>query len=636
MKNTLIKLISIAALIIPQIAIADYQGSPFLKEQVDNRTLPPISERLPKAPQIVDVESFNLKTGRYGGTIHMSMAKAKDTRQMTVYGYARLVKYDRNYKLVADIVESVDIQEGRIFTLKLREGHKWSDGTPFTTEDFRYWWEDIANNKTLFPVGPPSALKLNGEFPTVEILDTLNIRYSWSMPNPNFLPLLAQASPRYIYAPAHYLKQFHEKYQDSEKLAKFVADKSVKNWSALHTKNSKAYKNTNPDLPSLQPWTLQPTSSKKRFTFNRNAFYHKVDKQGRQLPYVDQWVFNITEKKLIPLKAATGEVSLQARNLKFKDISLLKQSEEQYGFKTNLWRNGKGAHLALYPNLNHSNPIWRAILRDVRFRRAISTGMNRYAINKILYYGTALDGQNTLLPSSPLYKEAYHYNWTKHDVSVANALLDDMGLTEKDSRGIRLMPDGEPLEIIIETADSGTEQPDVLQLIADDWMEIGIKLYIKPTSHDVLIPRIFSGETVMSIFSGWENGMATPEMAPEDQAPVHQDHYQWPKWGQYYETGGQSGEKIDIPEAQKLFELYNEWYASTNKDKKTAIWHEMLKIHSDNLFVIGIVSGTLQPVVVINGLHNVPESGIWNWDPGAHFGIYSPDLFWFDKGVGGA
>jgi len=54
----------------------------------------------------------------------------------------------------------------------------------------------------------------------------------------------------------------------------------------------------------------------------------------------------------------------------------------------------------------------------------------------------------------------------------------------------------------------------------------------------------------------------------------------------------------------------------------------MLKIHAEQLFTIGLISGTLQPVVVATRLRNVPEQGLYNWDPGAHFGIYAPDTFW--------
>ena len=56
----------------------------------------------------------------------------------------------------------------------------------------------------------------------------------------------------------------------------------------------------------------------------------------------------------------------------------------------------------------------------------------------------------------------------------------------------------------------------------------------------------------------------------------------------------------------------------------------MLEIRADNVFTIGIVSGVPQPVVVDDRLRNVPEKGIYNWDPGAHFGIYRPDTFWFE------
>jgi peptide/nickel transport system substrate-binding protein len=58
----------------------------------------------------------------------------------------------------------------------------------------------------------------------------------------------------------------------------------------------------------------------------------------------------------------------------------------------------------------------------------------------------------------------------------------------------------------------------------------------------------------------------------------------------------------------------------------------MLSIWADEVYSIGTVAGVLQPVVVSDRLRNVPEDGIYNWDPGAHFGMYKPDGFWFDAG----
>ena len=135
----------------------------------------------------------------------------------------------------------------------------------------------------------------------------------------------------------------------------------------------------------------------------------------------------------------------------------------------------------------------------------------------------------------------------------------------------------------------------------------------------------------MSIFSGIENGLATERMSPEDLAPVHQIHYQWPKWGQYVETFGQSGEPADDPSALQLQQLYEAWYRAKSDTEKSEIWHEMLQINMENMWTIGIVAGVMQPVVFRNSLRNVPDEGLWNWDPGAHFGLYEPDLFWFES-----
>ena len=57
----------------------------------------------------------------------------------------------------------------------------------------------------------------------------------------------------------------------------------------------------------------------------------------------------------------------------------------------------------------------------------------------------------------------------------------------------------------------------------------------------------------------------------------------------------------------------------------------MLDIFSDEMFTIGLVAAIKQPVVVNRSLRNVPEHGVYNWEPGAHFGIYSPDTFWFEQ-----
>ncbi len=606
-----------------------YEESPELKSLVELGQLPPLEERLPTVPA-VSILTDGQVLGQYGGRITMQMTAAKETRQMVVYGYARLMRFNRNYELQPDILQSVDIEDGRIFTLNLRPKHKWSDGAEFTAEDFRFWWEDVANNEEIYPSGPPASLKVNGKLPTVEIISPYQVRYSWDDRNPNFLPQLAKASPLYIYAPKHYLQEFHAKYQDAEILEAKVAEYSKRNWSQLFNSLRKSYANRNPDLPSLQPWVLRTRSPSQSFSFTRNPYFHRVDSKGRQLPYIDEWRFNITQKKLISLKAATAESNLQARHLRFSDISLLVQNQGEYNFDVHFWKQGRGSHMALYPNLNAADEQWREVLRDKRFRQALSLAINRTEINRVIYFATASPSQNSLLPESPLFKGEYR-QYLNFDLNTANRLLDSMELTEKDGRGIRKLKDGRSMDIIVESASGGTEQSDVLSLIADSWAEIGIKLHIKPTSLEVARRRIFSGFTRMYIANGIDNGIATADTSPEAFVPLSQVQYQWPMWGQYHQTGGKSGEPVDMDEGWQLQRLYEAWNESQSPEQRQAIWDEILQIHSENLFSIGIVSGTIQPVVVASEVRNVPKQGIWAWDPGAHFGLYNTELFWIDS-----
>ena len=607
-------------------AAGGYIEPPALAPLVAAGDLPPVAGRLPARPRVVSMDGEKKRIGRHGGQWRMLIHRAKDVKMFAVYGYARLVCYTEDLTLVPDIAEAVTVEEGRIFTIALREGHKWSDGHPFTAEDFRYYWEDVANDEALSPSGPPRAMLVDGTPPVFEVLDETTVRYTWPKPNPFFLPALAAAAPLYIYRPAHYLKRFHARY----KPAGAATEPRAHNWAAEHNGKDNLYKFDNPALPILQPWINRTRPPATRFVGVRNPYFHRVDPEGRQLPYIDEVAMTVVDGKLIPAKAGAGEVDLQARSLGFDDYTFLKAGEERHGFDVRLWRTASGAHLALFPNLNAKDEGWRALFRDVRFRRALSLGVDRHEINQVLYYGLGIEANNTVLPQSPLYRLDYAERWARHDPEAANALLDEMGLVARDGDGIRLLPDGRPIEIVVETAGEDTEQADVLDLIRDGWAALGIALFTKPSQREVFRNRIFAGETLMSIWGGYENGVPTADMSPAEYAPTRQMSLQSPRWGQYYETSGAAGEPPDLAPARALLDLYRAWIGSLEQRERERIWHEILRINADNVFTIGLIGGVFQPVLVARGLRNVPEEAIYNWNPGAHFGIYMPDTFWFD------
>nr|WP_298689031.1 ABC transporter substrate-binding protein [uncultured Dongia sp.] len=588
--------------------------------------LPPVTERLPENPAVASMNDL----GHQGGELRMLMASPKDSRILTAYSYSRLVGYDRDYKIVPDLLESFDVEEGRIFTLHLRKGHKWSNGKAFTTEDFRFWWEDMANNTELMPAGPPKTMMVDGQAPKFEVIDDTTVRYSWQKPNTEFLPALAAAGPLYIYAPSKYLKKFHAKYADAAELEAAVKDSGQPSWGALLNRRGNLYRNDNPKLPTLDPWVLRIKPPADRLVFVRNPYYHRVDTQGQQLPYLDQVVFDVTESKLIPAKAGAGETDLQARYIRFDNYTFLKQAEKKGRFSLHLWDDSRGSNFALYPNLNCNDEAWRAVNRDVRFRRALSLGIDRHEINQAIYYGLGKEGANTIQALSPLFKPHYQKAWSSYDASTANRLLDEMGLTARDDDGFRLLPDGRRMTIIIDTAGESTEESDILELIKDTWREIGIDMFVKPSQREVFRDRVFAGDSIMSVFFGVDNGLPTADMSPQEFAPFTQQQLMWPKWGQYLETGGMNGTEIDMPEAKKLEGLLMDWRASPDTAGRTAIWGDMLQLWSEQVYSIGTVANIPQPVVVAKGMHNIPDKGIWSWEPGAHFGLYKPDTFWQD------
>ncbi|QBF30678.1 ABC transporter substrate-binding protein [Thalassococcus sp. S3] len=622
--------ICIACLAQPTLARPVLQETPFWSDEVEKGDMPAIDERVPDLPLIVELEAKGRTLGIPGGTVRTMVSRSKDIRQMVVYGYARLVGYDHEYNLVPDLLAAVEKIDERKFIFRLRPGHKWSDGHPFTSADFEYWWVHVANNEELSPSGPSELMRVDGQMPEVTFPDEHTVIFEWQAPNPYFLRALAQARPPFIYRPANYLKQFHASFADPEKLAAAIEKKRVRSWAALHNKLDNMYKFDNPLLPTLQPWMSASDKKSSRHIFVRNPYYHRIDANGVQLPYIDVVEMNVVGSGLIAAKTNAGEVDLQARGLSFRDISVLKKGETDGGnYKTLLWANGAASQIAIYPNLNFADDVWRDVLRDVRVRRALSLAIDRRMINRALYFGLAKEGGMSVLSRSPFFDTANLSAWALYDPDMANALLDEAGLAERGPDGIRLLPDGRPMEVVIETAGERQEVENALQIITDTWRDVGVKLVMRPLDRDILRNRVNAGVTMAAVWFGWDNGLPQPYTSPDYLAPMHQEFFAWPKWGQFYQTHGEAGEAPDMDAAQVLMKHAKAWEHSQSDEERARIWQKMLKIHADQVFAIGLMAEAPQPVVVSNRLRNVPERATWSWDPGSHFGIYRVDEFYF-------
>ncbi|WP_370875313.1 ABC transporter substrate-binding protein [Methylobacterium amylolyticum] len=609
-RRALLAGLGAVAVLRPKVALADDAPAP------------------PETPFIVDLPARGRKTGAAGGTVRTLIAKARDVRYLSVYGYTRLVGYDADLTLRPDVLERVDVEGGR-FTFTLRKGHRWSDGHPFTTDDFRYYWEDVANQKELNPDGPPAFFLVNGRPPQVEFLDLQTVRYTWDRPNPMFLPALAAPRDPLIYRPAHYLKAYNPRYVGKEAADAKAKAAKLRSWAALHTRLDDNYELTNPDCPTLQGWVPRTRAPATRFSFERNRSYHRVDTAGTQLPYIDRIVMDVASTGLLVAKTNAGEADLMFRGLTMPDIPSLKEGERAHRYRTNLWPVARGSEIALYPNLTTLDPGWRALNRDVRFRHALSLAIDRRTLNNTLLFGLGTEGNDTIVPESALFAPEMRTLNAGYDAAQATRLLDDAGLDRRDGSGIRLMPDGRPIEIVVESDGEAGEILDGLTLITEFWREVGIRLVTKPQERTNLRRRSIAGLTVMVAAQGLDLAVPTAIMPPTELSPRQPDHYSWPRWSLNLETRGKSGDPCDVPEVQALIELDQQWRDTDDAARQAAIWREMLMNHARNTWVIGTVAGALQPVVTADRLVNLPARALYSWEPTALIGVQRLDeVFW--------
>ena len=609
---------------------AEYQETTYFAADVAAGHLPPVAERLPADPLVINVKGEGKQTGRQGGVLRMLIGQSGDARALLPFAYSRLVVYDEQYRLVPDILESFEVTDGRVFTFHLRKGHRWSDGSAFTAEDFRYYWEDVANNPKLTPDGLPPALLVNGKPPSFEVIDETTVRYSWEQPNQAFLPALAAAVPLMIYRPAHYLKRFNPKYAGAKAVDRLLAEAKLDSWTDLHRLRDDPLNFSNPEMPTLGPWVNLSRPGSEVYVAVRNPFYHRVDEKGHQLPYIDRLVLIPENKADIPAAVAAGKSDLQATGLELGDLPLLQAAAKKGTIKLSLWPSGRGSELALYPNLNAADPVWRTLMRDLRFRRALSLAIDRRAINQALYGGAGKPRANTLLRDSPLFDPDAQNAWAEYDIARAQELMDAVGLKLDKNYGLRRLPDGRILSLLVATRGSPAELQ-VLRMIQETWRKIGVELMIGAPLPSAFQDRILAGKTVMSIAEGLADGLATPAMDPAEFAPSDEDQLQWPQWGLYQESGGSKGQPIDLPAAAQLASLWKSWRDAGKEADKTKAWRQIVKLAADQLFTIGIVGEVPQPVASNPRLRNLPDRDFYNWEPGAYFGLYQPDVFWLEQ-----
>ncbi|MBX3010580.1 MAG: ABC transporter substrate-binding protein [Caldilineaceae bacterium] len=587
----------------PAAAPGQYNEAPMLAELVQAGTLPPVDERLPTNPLVMAVAE---QIGTYGGTMRRGFRGVSDRWGPTKLQDRSLAWYDQDLNMQPRLAESWEINEDATqWTFHLREGMKWSDGTPFTTAAVQYWYDNEVQNTDLTEYSSGTNWKTgrNNTLLQLEVLDDYTFTFTFADPNPLFLYKVGRAAP---FSPGHYMQQFHINLtEDQDALQAKASEAGFESWAQYYT--DRGYWYMNPEKPSVGPWISKNALSEEIFVMERNPYFFGVDANGNQLPYIDTVNHRLFDQPdVFNLWITNGEVDFQNRHVAIANFTLFKENEGSGEYQVMV--GSSSGHQALQLNLTTKNERLREFFNHRDVRIALSIAVDREDLNELVFDGLFTPRQYSPISSSPQYYEKLSNAHIEYDPEQANALLDAAGYTEKNSDGFRLYPDGsgEEISFIIEgTADVGTPDEDAVQQVVKYFAAVGVKASYKYFERSLYTEHYESNE----IEAAWWGGDRTvvPLAAPiifTGQQPDRPWCAAWSLW----KLNGPDDPNAQEPPADHwintIWSLWDQIAAEPDATTRDELFTQILDIWAEELPMIGYLGEAPALIIAKNGFRN--------------------------------
>ncbi len=608
--------------------------APMLTEMVEAGDLPPLDERLP-----VEGERLELDTpefGVYGGTYNGVVRGPGDevwVERLTGYEPMLRPTPDLSEIGLPGILKDIEMNDdGTEYTLHMRQGLRWSDGEPVTSDDVMFALDDVYFNEELNST-PPGLLSVDGEPCTGEQIDEVTVRLTFPKPKGDFIPHASRqglAGGNLFNYAKHYFTEFHPDYNDD--LDDLVDSEGFTDWTALwEDKEAYVY---NPDKPVLNAWiALNSISDGGVMEFERNPYYFKVDTDGAQLPFIDRMSIEIvSDDEVMVLKALNGEIDFMSRHINTPaNRPVLADSREtgNYNFVTFQGTSCNVVSLAL--NLNHDDEELREIFQSKDFRIGLSHAIDRQDIIDTVYQRQGEPWQMAPHPESEFFDEEFAKQYTEFDLDLANQHLDDAGLTEKDSEGFRLKPSGGRLRFAIDVIPEHTERIAALNLIVQTWEQVGISASVNTIERTLYYDRKTAAANQNDAASwGGDGGLRTEMIDTRWWFPTNDESLYAPRWAEWNLTRGNGEHAEEPPEAtQRQIQLFRELMLDPDLEAQAEKFNEIIQIAKEQFYLIGIALPGDEYAIVKNDLRNVVEGYV---DSPQHLspGNAHPTTWYFD------
>ena len=603
-----------------------FKEAPMLTEQVRAGKVPEVSKRLPDPTDLLVIKPLR-EIGKYGGTWRRAFTGPADHENGNrINSSDKILTFDyTGTKIMPSLAKGWKVSDdGKTTTIFLRKGAKWSDGTPFTANDFIFWYEDIYMNKQIVPT-PFFEFQINGKDGKMRKIDDYTVAFEFPEPYAFFVYQLAGSTSVGAgfatrgafqnwggsYAPSHYLKQFLPKYSSEAEANRKAREGGFDNWvSLLRMKYSWAL---NTELPVMTPWrTISPINT-PTWSMERNPYFWGVDTEGNQLPYIDKITLTLAENtEVANLRAIAGEYDIQERHMHLAKLPVFLENAQKGNYTVRLDPAFNGSDVALHIGNSYEGDAEIAKwLKTKEFRNALSLGINRDQLNEAFWLGTGTAGSVAPSPDT-IYSPGPEYNkkWANYDPNQANSMLDKLGLDKKDGEGFRLRTDGKGRLRLEMVTVGGQFVPytQVGEMIRQQWRRIGIDVDIKELERNLAFTRDRTNENQIITWAndGSEMLFLFPRHAlPVDGAEAHMGM----AYAQWYASSGASGKKPEDPEMLRAFDIFRAAYGMNEKDQIVAA-KELWKIIVEQQWSIGTVGQSpafMGVRIVKNNVGNIPE-----------------------------
>ena len=596
-------------------AYADGEA-PALAERVKAGELPPVEERLPSEPETVTGPDG---IGTYGGQLRFGLRGSSDHNHiLRIVGPQGLVRWNREYtEVVPNVAESFAVNDDATeFTFNLRDGMKWSDGEPFTADDILFNVNDLLLNADYAPT--PPRYMAGGEPLSVEKIDDYTVKFNFADSFGDFLAELASPLGQHpvLYA-EHYCKQFHPKY--AEDIDAVVAENTAGDWRNLFQQKCGDIEIPsrwgNVDRPTLDPWVVSEpyTGGATRVVMERNPYFWQIDADGNQLPYIDELMAPIAQDtESLILQIIGGNIDFALRHIDAPaNRPVLAENREKGNYHFFEASSVGGTNMTISLNLTSKNPHLRELFNKKDFRIALSLGMNRPEIIETVLFGQGEPWQQGPFEDHPNYNERIAHQYLDYDPDEAIVLLDGLGL-ERGSDGVRRMANGQPVHFTIDVIPTlQPEHVDMLELISQEWAELGVDMDVNPIERTFFFERTSNANDHDAAVWGGQASWVPGEI-PQWLVPVHHDSRYGIPWSQWYNSGGTKGEEPPAS-VKKRMELYDAAKATVDPQKRHDLIQEMAEIAADEFEVFSVAKNVPLYGIVKNDLKNVPESMPSSW-----------------------